>query len=62
VHLPRRYAQQAITHQFGYSCIGIAFNIQTLVPLGGDGRMVFNFELRYPLTRRLPLAPLYDLS
>lgn len=36
--------------------------LPTLVPLGGDAMMVFNFELRYPLTRRLRLVPFYDLG
>ena len=36
--------------------------LPTLVPLGGDALAVFNFELRYPLTRRLRLVPFYDLG
>jgi len=33
-----------------------------LVPLGGDALAVFNFELRYPLTKHLRLVPFYDLG
>jgi outer membrane protein insertion porin family len=36
--------------------------LPTLVPLGGDALAVFNFELRYPLSRRLRLVPFYDLG
>ncbi|HKX31293.1 MAG TPA: translocation/assembly module TamB domain-containing protein, partial [Blastocatellia bacterium] len=36
--------------------------LPTLVPLGGDALTVFNFEFRYPLTRRLQLVPFYDLG
>lgn len=36
--------------------------LPSLVPLGGDALAVFNFELRYPLTRRLRLVPFYDLG
>ncbi len=36
--------------------------LPALVPLGGDALAVFNFELRYPLTRRLRLVPFYDLG
>jgi outer membrane protein assembly complex protein YaeT len=39
-----------------------ANELPTLVPLGGDALMVFNFELRYPLTQRLRLVPFYDLG
>lgn len=39
-----------------------AQELPTLVPLGGDALAVFNFELRYPLTRRLQLVPFYDLG
>jgi outer membrane protein insertion porin family len=37
-------------------------DLPTLVPLGGDALTIFNFELRYPLTRRLRLVPFYDLG
>lgn len=36
--------------------------LPALAPLGGDALAVFNFELRYPLTRRLRLVPFYDLG
>jgi outer membrane protein insertion porin family len=36
--------------------------LPTLVPLGGDALAVLNFELRYPLTRRLQLVPFYDVG
>lgn len=36
--------------------------LPTLAPLGGDALVVFNFELRYPLTRRLQMVPFYDLG
>ncbi len=36
--------------------------LPTLVPLGGNALVVFNFELRYPLTRDLRLVPFYDLG
>jgi outer membrane protein insertion porin family len=39
-----------------------ANELPTLVPLGGDALAIFNFELRYPLTRRLQLVPFYDLG
>ena len=39
-----------------------AQELPTLVPLGGDALTVFNFELRYPLTRKLQLVPFYDLG
>lgn len=39
-----------------------ANELPTLVPLGGDALAVFNFELRYPLTRRVQLVPFYDLG
>ncbi len=39
-----------------------AQELPTLVPLGGDALAVFNFELRYPLKRRLQLIPFYDLG
>lgn len=39
-----------------------ANELPTLVPLGGDALTIFNFELRYPLTRRLELVPFYDLG
>src|SRR5581483_1268065 len=39
-----------------------AKELPTLVPIGGDAMAVFNFELRYPLTRRLRLVPFYDLG
>jgi outer membrane protein insertion porin family len=38
------------------------FDLPTLVPLGGDAVAIFNFELRYPLTRRMRLVPFYDLG
>jgi outer membrane protein insertion porin family len=34
----------------------------SLFPLGGNALAVFNFELRYPLTSRVRLAPFYDLG
>jgi outer membrane protein insertion porin family len=39
-----------------------AQELPTLVPLGGDGLVVLNFELRYPLTRQLQLVPFYDFG
>jgi outer membrane protein assembly complex protein YaeT len=36
--------------------------LPALVPSGGDALAIFNFELRYPLTRRLRLVPFYDLG
>jgi outer membrane protein insertion porin family len=30
--------------------------------LGGDALVVLNFELRYPLTKRLRLIPFYDVG
>ncbi|MBI3650343.1 MAG: outer membrane protein assembly factor BamA [Acidobacteria bacterium] len=39
-----------------------AKELPTLVPLGGDGLVVLNFELRYPLTTQLRLVPFYDLG
>ncbi len=36
--------------------------LPTLVPLGGDAVALFNFELRYPLTRRMRLVPFYDVG
>jgi len=39
-----------------------AGELPTLVPSGGDALAVFNFELRYPLTRRLRLVPFYDFG
>ncbi|MGH9769084.1 MAG: BamA/TamA family outer membrane protein, partial [Blastocatellia bacterium] len=36
--------------------------LPTLVPIGGDALAIFNFELHYPLTRRLRLVPFYDLG
>ena len=33
-----------------------------LIPVGGDALAVFNFELRYPLTKHLRLVPFYDLG
>ncbi|MGH9753366.1 MAG: translocation/assembly module TamB domain-containing protein [Blastocatellia bacterium] len=34
----------------------------TLVPIGGDALVIFNFELRIPLSRRWRLVPFYDLG
>ncbi len=34
--------------------------LPTLVPIGGDALAILNFELRYPLTSQLRLAPFYD--
>lgn len=39
-----------------------ANELPTLVPLGGDALMVFNFEWRYPLTHRMQMVPFYDLG
>lgn len=36
--------------------------LPTLVPLGGDAVALFNFEVRYPLTRRMRLVPFYDVG
>ncbi len=36
--------------------------LPVLVPVGGNALTIFNFELRYPLTRRLRLVPFYDLG
>jgi outer membrane protein insertion porin family len=37
-------------------------DLPSLVPTGGDGLVIFNFELRYPLTQRLRLVSFYDLG
>ncbi|MBI4850316.1 MAG: translocation/assembly module TamB domain-containing protein [Acidobacteria bacterium] len=37
-------------------------NAARLIPLGGDALVVFNLELRYPISRRLQLVPFYDLG
>jgi len=34
--------------------------LPTLVPVGGDALMIYNFELRYPLTKTFWLVPFYD--
>lgn len=39
-----------------------ANELPTLVPLGGDALTVFNFEFRYPLTRRARIVPFYDVG
>ncbi len=39
-----------------------ANELPTLVPLGGDALAIFNFELRYPFSRRFTLVPFYDLG
>ncbi len=39
-----------------------ANELPTLVPLGGDALGIFNFELRYPLSRRFTLVPFYDFG
>lgn len=39
-----------------------ASELPTLVPVGGNALAIFNFELRYPLTRSLRLVPFYDLG
>src|SRR5262245_31681747 len=36
--------------------------LPTLVPIGGDALVIFNFELRIPLSRRWRLVPFYDLG
>ncbi|HZF40965.1 MAG TPA: translocation/assembly module TamB domain-containing protein [Blastocatellia bacterium] len=36
--------------------------LPTLVPIGGDALVIFNFELRFPLSRRWRLVPFYDLG
>jgi outer membrane protein insertion porin family len=36
--------------------------LPTLVPVGGDALMIYNFELRYPLTKVVSLVPFYDLG
>jgi len=36
--------------------------LPALVPIGGNALTIFNFELRYPLTRRVRLVPFYDLG
>jgi outer membrane protein assembly complex protein YaeT len=36
--------------------------LPALVPVGGNALTIFNFELRYPLTRRFRLVPFYDLG
>jgi outer membrane protein assembly complex protein YaeT len=36
--------------------------LPALVPIGGNALTIFNFELRYPLTRRFRLVPFYDLG
>jgi outer membrane protein assembly complex protein YaeT len=34
--------------------------LPTLAPIGGDALLVFNFEWRYPIYKRLRLVPFYD--
>jgi outer membrane protein insertion porin family len=36
--------------------------LPALVAVGGNALTIFNFELRYPLTRRFRLVPFYDLG
>jgi outer membrane protein insertion porin family len=36
--------------------------LPTLVPIGGDALVIFNFELRFPLSPRWRLVPFYDLG
>jgi outer membrane protein insertion porin family len=36
--------------------------LPTLVPVGGNALVIFNFELHYPLTRRWFLVPFYDVG
>ncbi|HKQ76220.1 MAG TPA: translocation/assembly module TamB domain-containing protein [Blastocatellia bacterium] len=36
--------------------------LPALVPRGGNALTVFNFEFRYPLTRRVRLVPFYDVG
>jgi outer membrane protein assembly complex protein YaeT len=36
--------------------------LPALVPRGGNALTIFNFEFRYPLTRRLRLVPFYDVG
>ncbi|HKQ89161.1 MAG TPA: translocation/assembly module TamB domain-containing protein [Blastocatellia bacterium] len=36
--------------------------LPALVPRGGNALTIFNFELRYPLTRRVRLVPFYDVG
>jgi outer membrane protein assembly complex protein YaeT len=36
--------------------------LPALVAAGGNALTIFNFELRYPLTRRVRLVPFYDLG
>ncbi len=36
--------------------------LPTLVPVGGNALFIFNFELRFPLSRRWRLVPFYDLG
>jgi outer membrane protein assembly complex protein YaeT len=40
----------------------ISGELPALVPVGGNALTIFNFELRYPLTRRFRLVPFYDLG
>jgi outer membrane protein insertion porin family len=37
-----------------------AQELPTLVPVGGNALMIYNFELRYPLTKLFWLVPFYD--
>lgn len=48
----------------GRSCDlpGRPCDLPTLVPIGGDGLAILNFELRYPLSERLRLVPFYDVG
>ena len=39
-----------------------ANELPTLVPIGGDALAVFNFELRYPLSKSFTLVPFYDVG
>jgi outer membrane protein insertion porin family len=41
---------------------GIPGELPALIPIGGNALTVFNFEFRYPLTRRFRLIPFYDLG
>ncbi|HEY6404192.1 MAG TPA: BamA/TamA family outer membrane protein, partial [Blastocatellia bacterium] len=36
--------------------------LPALIPRGGNALAIFNFELRYPITRRVRLVPFYDVG
>jgi outer membrane protein assembly factor BamA len=47
---------------FGDSGPRIPGELLSLVTVGGNALTIFNFELRYPLTRQIRIVPFYDLG